>query len=154
MVSLPAGRQVLIKTKRVMKKPFFLKIYAANKTKINYIIAGIWNTVFGYIFFAFLYLCFSKIVHYMILFVVSNILSITNAYISYKFFVFKTKSNYLKEYMRFYVVYGFSLLLGIIFLPIFVELFHINPLIAQVFIIVITVVISYIGHKEYSFGVR
>ena len=124
------------------------------KQEINYIIAGAWNTIFGYFFFATLYFLFSKKVHYMILVVISNIVGITNAYISYKFFVFKTKGNYLREYFRFYVVYGFSMIIGLILLPLIVELLHISPLVAQLFIVVITVIISYLGHRNFSFKVK
>jgi len=87
----------------------------------------------------------------MFLLIISNILSITNAYISYKFFVFRTKGNFLREYARFYVVYGASILFSLILLPLSVELLHIHPVVAQAAIIAITIVISYTGHKNFSF---
>ncbi|OGC22182.1 hypothetical protein A3J90_02195 [candidate division WOR-1 bacterium RIFOXYC2_FULL_37_10] len=90
----------------------------------------------------------------MILFFISNIIGITNAYISYKFFVFRTRGNYLKEYLRFYIVYGFSMLFGFFLLPFSVEVLRVSPLIAQGIIIIITILISYIGHKNFSFGVK
>jgi putative flippase GtrA len=127
------------------------KLIDKHRQQINYLIAGAWNTLFGYLIFAVLYTLFSSRIHYMILLIISNIFSITNAYISYKFFVFRTKGNYLKEYMRFYVVYGTSIVLSLVLMPAFVELLHINPLIAQAVIIVVTVIFSYTGHKNYSF---
>ena len=85
---------------------------------------------------------------------VSNILSITNAYIGYKIFVFKTKGNYLKEYLRFYAVYGVSILLNIVLLFLAVELLKANPVVAQAVVIWLTVIISYLGHKHFSFARR
>jgi putative flippase GtrA len=127
------------------------QLIAAHREKINYLVAGTWNAAFGYSSFVILYFLFSARVHYMFLWVISNVLSITNAYISYKFFVFRTKGNYLREYLRFYVVYGSSMLLGFVLMPISVEVFHVHPAIAQAGIMAITVVISYLGHKHFSF---
>ncbi len=119
--------------------------------KIRFLAAGAWNTLFGYFSFVILYYLFRSAAHYMILLVISNILSITNAYLSYKYFVFKTKGNFMKEYSRFYVVYGAAFIANLVLLPVFVELLRIHPLISQALIIILTVIISYFGHKHFSF---
>jgi putative flippase GtrA len=119
--------------------------------KVRYLITGAWNTLVGYLIFALLFALFSGQMNYMVIMLISNVFSITNAYVSYKFFVFKTPGNYLKEYMRFYVVYGASIVLNIILLPIFVEIFHIHPLISQAIIMTVAIISSYIGHKNFSF---
>lgn len=126
-------------------------LYQRHQEKINYLLVGGWNTVFGYLTFVVLYYLLHQQIHYLILLIISNILSITNAYIGYKIFVFRTKGNYLNEYLRFYVVYGLALLLNLILLPLVVELFKINPVIAQAIIMFINVVFSYLGHKNFSF---
>jgi putative flippase GtrA len=120
--------------------------------KIRFLIAGGWNTLFGYLIFALLFYLLSAKVHYMALLAVSYIFSITNAYLSYKYFVFKTKGNVMQEYFRFYVIYGIAFLANLVLLPAFVELLHVHPLISQALIIVLTVIISYFGHKNFSFG--
>ena len=123
------------------------------KEKIRFLVTGGWNTLFGYFSFILLYSLFASAVHYMLLVVISNLLSITNAYISYKTFVFKTKGNFLKEYSRFYVVYGASFLASLILMPALIELLHIHPYLAQAIMITFTVIISYFGHKSFSFKV-
>ena len=128
------------------------QIYSQHKEKINYLLVGGWNTLFGYAAFLVLYLWLNASVHYLILLVISNILSITNAYIGYKIFVFKTQGNYLKEYLRFYLVYGTALLFNFILLPITVEAFKLSPPVAQAIIIWLTIIFSYFGHKYFSFG--
>ena len=130
------------------------KLFDLHKDKVRFLIAGAWNTIFGYFIFLFLYYAFSKYVHYMFLLILSNILSITNAYISYKLFVFKTKGNIIKEYLRFYVVYAASIAGNLILLPIFVELLHIHPAVSQAIIIMLMVSVSYFGHKHFSFAIR
>jgi putative flippase GtrA len=122
-----------------------------HKEKINYFIVGMWNTIFGYFVFAALYYLLNKNIHYLFLLIISNILSITNAYIGYKTFVFKTKGNYLNEYLRFYLVYGAMLILNLIFLPVLVEIFRVNPVIAQGMFVFVSFIGSYIGHKYFSF---
>ncbi|MFH1362091.1 MAG: GtrA family protein [bacterium] len=127
------------------------KLYHRHREKINYLLVGGWNTVFGFCVFAALYYLFGQKIHYLFLLVISNVISITNAYVGYKIFVFKTRGNYLKEYLRFYVVYGFTFGINFVFLPLIVEFFQVNPVMAQAFFIGINVVISYTGHKRFSF---
>ncbi len=127
-------------------------LYHKHREKINYLLVGGWNTIFGYFTFVLLYFLFSQRIHYLFLLVISNILSITNAYIGYKIFVFKTKGNYVREYLRFYLVYGGVMLLNFIALPIIVELSPLAPPIAQGGFICVTVVFSYFGHKHFSFN--
>lgn len=130
------------------------RLYQRHKEKIDYLLVGGWNTIFGYLTFLALYYMLAARVHYLILLVISNVLSITNAYIGYKIFVFKTRGNYLREYLRFYVVYGIALVLNLILLPVCVELFRLSPPLAQGGLIFINVIFSYLGHKNFSFRMQ
>lgn len=128
------------------------KLYHQHREKINYLLVGGWNTLFGYLIFAALYFLLRQFVHYLVLFIISNVLSITNAYVGYKVFVFKTRGNYLQEYLRFYLVYGGALLLNLILLPVVVETFQVSPVLAQAGLMFISIIFSYTGHKRYSFS--
>jgi len=122
-----------------------------HREKLRFLVVAAWNTLFGYLLFLLLYFLFSSMIHYMIILVLCSVINITQNYLSYKFLVFKTKGNYLKEYFRFYMVYGVSLSLNMILLPVCVELLHIHPIIAQTLLTVLIVMISYVGHKNFSF---
>ncbi|NLU49340.1 MAG: GtrA family protein [Syntrophomonadaceae bacterium] len=124
-----------------------------HEEKIRFVVVGGWNTVFGYLVFAGLYYLLRSHLHYLLLLAASYIISITNAYLGYKFAVFKTRGNYLREYLRFYLVYGVSFLVNLILLPVLVEALGLHPLVAQALILFFTTVISYTGHKYYSFSV-
>lgn len=124
-------------------------IYTEHKEKIRYLFVGGWNTLFGYAVFIGLY--YFVPLHYMVIVTIANILAITNAYMCYKFLVFKTRGNYVGEYLRFYVVYGGSMLLGLMLLPLFVELLRLHPVLAQTILVPIGIVVSYLGHKHFSF---
>ena len=139
--------------RKFQAKESLVSQFKVHEEKIRYLLAGSWNTVFGYAAFAAMFFFWGNNIHYMAIMIISYIVSISNAYISYKFFVFKTKGNYLREYLRFYLVYGFAFILNIIMLPLSVEIFQINPLISQAAIVLFTAVFSYIGHKNFSFDV-
>ncbi len=119
--------------------------------KVRYLIAGGWNTVFGYGIYAGPYYLLHGRVHYMVIAVVANVLAITMAYATHKLFVFRTKGNVLREYFRFYGVYGVTAVLGLLALPLCVELLGMSPYVAPLLIMAVSVVISYLGHKHFSF---
>ncbi len=122
-----------------------------HKQKIMYLMVGAWNTAFGFASFIFLYYALQSLLHYSLILIVSYFISITNAYVGYKIFVFKTKGNYLREYLRFYIVYGSVFLLNMALLVFAVELLKVDPLYSQAVILVVTVIISYLGHKYFTF---
>jgi putative flippase GtrA len=118
----------------------------------RFLITGGWNTVFGVGIYVLLYEWLHEYVNYLVLLIPSNILAITNAYICYKLFVFKTRGNVLREYFRFYVVYGGTMLLGFLIMFILVDGCALSPITSQFFCVAITTVCSYISHRRYSFG--
>lgn len=119
--------------------------------KGRYLIAGAWNTLFGYTLGAILFLLFSPDLHTAIIAIISNFIAISMSFYVYKIFVFKTSGNWLHEYLRAWIVYGNMAIISVILLWIFVDLFNFNIWIAQAFIVLITVFISYIGHKRFTF---
>jgi len=127
------------------------KFLTQHEQKIRYLIIGGWNTLFGYGVFAGLYFWLSGSIHYLVILSLSYIISITNTYIGYKLFVFRTKGNILREYFRFYLVYGVSFLVNLTSLPFLLEILHLNMYVAQALITIITVIGSYVLHKNFSF---
>jgi putative flippase GtrA len=86
--------------------------------------------------------------------VLSNILAITNAFIFHKYITFKSKVSgkaIFIEFARFFSTYLFSMILGLILLPVFVEVMGIDPKISGALLIPVTVIISYFGHSRFSF---
>lgn len=122
---------------------------AATRLQVRrYIIAGIWNTIFGYAIFALLF--FFLPVHYLVILCISHIISVTNAYISHSVFVFRVPGS-LRSYFRFHVVYAFAWVVNVVLLWALVEGAGLRVLIAQMIIAIVTVVVSYLGHKMYTF---
>jgi putative flippase GtrA len=134
-------------------------LWRRHQIKIRFLLVGAWNTIFGYLVFVGLDYLFNLIfslryVAYMSAAVSANIIAILNAYIFHKFVTFRSPLRGLAiipEFVRFFSMYLFSFFLGLVLLPVFVELFHLDPKIAGALLIPITVIISYLGHSRFSF---
>ncbi|MBT4161168.1 MAG: GtrA family protein [Gammaproteobacteria bacterium] len=129
-----------------------LKIYHDHAEVIRYLIAGGYNTVFGFLAFAGLYLLLEPQLHYLVIAAIAQILAITNAFLVYRYFVFKSEGNLIHEYLKIYVVYGVTFVLSIVMLALLVELLGMHPIVAQFFIIVVTVIVSYFGNSRFTFN--
>jgi len=126
----------------------------------RYLMVGVWNTLFGYGMFALFTAVLTPIVPYSYMWAsfFSSLLNITVAFLGYKWFVFKTKGNYLREWLRCVAVYGSGIAIGLIALPVLVTLIRRNthffsqaPYIAGAILTAVTVVYSFVGHKRFSF---
>jgi len=135
---------------------------------MRYLLVGAWNTLFGFGCFL---LSARLFLHVMpsqpslaasVASIVATIANITVSFIGYKRFVFKTKGNFLQEYSRSLLVYFPSLLLNAAAIaPLTAVLRHLLPLhalhapyIAGALLAIVTVSISFFGHKHISFRDR
>ena len=127
---------------------------------LRYILVGGFNTVFGYGLFAFLTWSFRGLgsYNYMYAAVLANFIAISVAFLGYKWFVFRTRGNYLMEWIRCFGVYGGSALIGLVCLPILVSILRRGlhkpeeaPYIAAALLMIVTVAFSFLGHKNISF---
>jgi putative flippase GtrA len=134
-------------------------LWLNHQKKVRFVLVGVWNTIFGYLVFVacdylFERLFSTRYVAYMSAAVLSNILAIINAYIFHKHITFQSTVRWkgiLIEFARFFSTYLFSMILGLILLPISVEALGIEPRIAAALLIPVSTVISYIGHSRFSF---
>ena len=117
----------------------------------RYLLVGVWNTIFGAGIYALLYWLFGTRVHYLLLLIPANILAITNAYLGYKYIVFKTFGNAWREYLRCYVVYGGMMVVNAMLLYLLVTLIRLAPPLANVFCVITTTIATYFSHKHFSF---
>ena len=121
-------------------------------SKIFFLLVGLWNTIFGYSLSLVLYSLLHSYLHILAISLIANILSISMSFITYKIFVFKSKGNWLKEYIRCYIVYGMISLVSMGILWILVDFIKIPFWIAQGLLIPIMILFSYIGHKKFTFN--
>ncbi|CAN5521779.1 hypothetical protein BH10ACT7_BH10ACT7_11400 [soil metagenome] len=81
---------------------------------------------------------------------ISHVIGVTVAFILYRRFVFIVHGHVLRDLARFESVYLVSLAINAVALPALVQ-FGWNRIIAQAVILVVTTLISYVGHRYFSF---
>jgi putative flippase GtrA len=91
-------------------------------------------------------------------------INITISYFNYKLFVFRTRGNYLREWLKAFGVYGVSTLIGLVALGALTHFVEVmlhgrapfgkgSPgYIAGISMTAVTTIISYFGHKKVTFG--
>ena len=84
--------------------------------------------------------------------IVNIIIGMTISFVNFKFFTFKTKINYIyEEYLRSLIVYSGKALIGSFVLWLFLIQLEINIYISQGISILSTVIITFFGHKNFTF---
>ena len=123
-----------------------------NETKVRFLITGVLNSLFGLIMFPFFfYLLEEYKLHYLIILTISQFVCIIFAYLTNKFLVFKTKGNYIPEFLKFITFHLSHFGINLIALPILVEFFKLQPVVAQVFFAIMVIISSYFWQSRITF---
>lgn len=118
--------------------------------KRRFLIVGAYNTVFGYGAFVVVKETLPDNAHYLIVLFISFSISIIHAFVVQKYFVFRTKGNIFGELSRFISVNLSALALNSVILSVLVG-FCLNVLVAQAVSTLLTILLSYVGHRKFSF---
>ncbi|KMY86521.1 hypothetical protein BUMB_03733c [Candidatus Paraburkholderia calva] len=118
---------------------------------LRYLFVGGLNTAFGYFATVGLYYLLRPHLHIVVIGLIANVICITESFTIYKLFVFNSREPWLREYLRCYVVYGTSALIGIAGLWLLVNVLGIPFWFAQGLLMGISVAISYAGHDRFTF---
>lgn len=73
--------------------------------KIRFLIVGLFNTIFGYVFSIVIYEIFKDYLSLFIILLISHIITVTFSFFNYRLFVFKSKKSMLNEYAKIHLVY-------------------------------------------------
>lgn len=129
-------------------------IFIIDKKGFRYIVIGGINTIFGYLCGVLLYYFLNNRIKIILILIISNIISITFSFLTYKLFVFRTLGNWIEEYIRCCLLYGGVSVIGISLTWLFLDIFNINIWIAQAISMLIVIYISYYGHNKFTFRVN
>lgn len=134
---------------------------------MRYLVVGTWNTLFGYgcfflILRLFLHLSATQpALTANIALVFAAIINITVSFLGYKWFVFRTQGNYLREYRRSLLVYLPSLILNAVAIAPLTALLRLAPhlktqapYVAGALLAGFTVILNFFGHKHISFRAK
>jgi len=118
--------------------------------RVAFLAVGAVNTLFGYLLFVVLLLLLGHRL-YLVALVCAYVLSVLVAFVLYRHLVFKVRGHVLADLWRFVTVYLASFAINLVVLPLLVELAHLPVLVAQAMIVLLTSMMSWVGHKHYSF---
>lgn len=132
---------------------------------IRFLMVGGFNTAFSLVVYSGFVILFTRLLPHRgkpliadLAFIVSTPICITVAFLCYKHFVFRTKGNYLKEWVRCFAVYSVSFPMGLVILPTATHLLQYvqltrpyAPFLAGIVNSLVIACYSYFAHKKFSF---
>ena len=126
--------------------------------RVAFLLVGATNTGVGFLFFiafdltvgAWADTAFNETIGSLATLACAHVLGVLFAFVMYRRFVFKVKGHVWRDLARFESVYLVAIGINAVILPILVNLGW-NRILAQFSILVITTLISYFGHKGFSF---
>ena len=119
--------------------------------RARFVVIGGLNTVVAYGLFAAFELASGG--HYLLSLALSYLLATILAFVLHRRFTFGVsgRAGVVADFLRFESVYVVMLALNAVLLPLLVEVAGWGSLPAQAAIVVVTTVVSYLGHKFFSF---
>ena len=121
--------------------------------KLRFVIAGTVNMGLRYLIFVALGLIFS-VGHYQLILLSTWLLSSGVAFASYKYLVFRTEGNHLKEFAKSVLIWVISYIINAFLLALFIGDFLWNTYAAQAVAVAIIVVVNYLLFKYFAFHHR
>ena len=116
--------------------------------QFRFLFVGGLNTLVGYGSYAlFIFLG----LNYFIANLISTVIGVIHSYIWNKLFTFKSNNKVIKEVPKFISVYLISFLFSSLILFILVDKLGVNQYLSGALNIIITTLISWFGHKYFSF---
>ena len=79
-------------------------------------------------------------------------IAVLNAYLGYRYVVFRSRGPILTELPRFSLVYFLTLIANLALLPVALTLLPFNIYVVQALLTAVVVICSYLSHRYYSFG--
>ena len=121
--------------------------------RIRFLAVGGFNMVLGYLTFSALTLWVFHEVRfgYLLSLVCSYAIGISVAFVLYRRLVFKVQGRVVRDFVRFVTVYAVSIGINAVVLPVLVEVAGVPPLAAQAVVVLITTLLSFVGHRSFSF---
>jgi putative flippase GtrA len=129
-----------------------VRFYFRRREQVLYLVVGGWNTVFGYAVWALLQYLLGDHLHYLVVVLIAWPIAVLNAYLGYRYVVFRSRGPILKELPRFSLVYFVTLIVNLALLPVALNVLPFNIYVVQALLTAIVVVCSYLSHRYYSFG--
>jgi putative flippase GtrA len=129
-----------------------VRLVTERREQLLYLAVGAWNTFFGYAFWALLQYLLGDTLNYLVIVLIAWPVAVLNAYLGYRYIVFRSGGPMLRELPRFSLVYAVTLVANLLLLPVALRVLPFSIYVDQLLFLSVVVAGSYLGHKYYSFG--
>lgn len=119
--------------------------------RIAFLLVGAINTVVGYAWFVLFEFTVGRLAGYIVSLLCAHVASVLCAFVLYRRFVFRVRGHVVRDLLRFEVVYLVAIGINLLALPLLVEIGGLPPLLAQALIVFVTTLVSFFGHRYFSF---
>jgi len=114
----------------------------------RFVAVGILNTIVGVGFY---FILLDLNIYYLLSSIIAHMIGVMNSFIWNKKWTFRSNGNLLREFLKFNSVYVVTFFVNLLLLALFVEKFGFNPKISGVLSLGFSAMISFFGHKYWSF---
>lgn len=130
-----------------------LVVRVLSDQRVRFLALGGFNTVLGFSIFGVLDAWVFQDLRfgYLLSLASAYTVVIVVAFALYRRYVFVVTGNVLEDFARFVTVYAAAVTVNTALLPVLVEIVGMPPLPAQAVILTITTLMSFFGHKTFSF---
>jgi putative flippase GtrA len=127
--------------------------WAFRDERVRFLIVGALNTVVGYSLFVLFELIIGQYTSYYVSLIASFFLATAFAFTVHRRYTFRIRGSerVIGDFIKFQGVNLGAFAVNLVALPILVELAGLMPIVAQAIVVVLTTVVSYVGHKYISF---
>ena len=119
---------------------------------VRFLVAGAFNFAFGYGVFALFWRLFGSWCPDYAVVLAATLVGIAESFLAHRFFTYRSRGCWWREYLRFHVVYGVQTLLDMAAVRVFVTCLGYNAYAVQLVTLVALTVVTYWAHKLYSFS--
>lgn len=119
--------------------------------RIAFLLVGTTNTVVGLGWFVLFQALLQQYVGYLVILLFAHVAAVLCAFVLYRRFVFRVRGHVLRDLGRFELVNLTTLGINAVLLTVLVSVAGFPVLASQVAITAFTVLISFFGHRDFSF---
>jgi putative flippase GtrA len=133
-------------------------LYDAHGEKLRFLLVGVWNTAFSigvlWLFDHFIHYDMHSLLQKEGVLVASWVVSVTQNFFTFKLLVFRTKGNWLREYVRMYITYAATFVVQSVLVLAISTWLGWSVFWANIPTVLVVMVMSYFGHKYFTFRNR
>ncbi len=124
---------------------------AERRQQLRFLLAGAWNTVFGYLAFLLAYRVLGGAYGSIPALLLGYTLALPQSYAVQRFLVFRSRGAWIAQFSRFAFSSLAIFVVNVAVLPAAIKLSATDPRLVQAIFVLSSTIVSYLAHKYFSF---